>query len=64
MVGAGESPRRAKTYLWGKFTAPIKRPVPARLDYQTFRGRHDSIGAAERSMTPAGFARAFAEANP
>src|SRR5262249_2600163 len=58
-------PWTKRTCLWGKFTPPIKTPVPA----TEFWGWRKLGGKSERtkrlrSMTPPGFAKAFFEANP
>jgi hypothetical protein len=62
-------PYTKRTHLWGHFTPPVplvsaqaRRPVEAVLGSKMHRmsGR-DKAG---RSATPAGFARAFFEANP
>lgn len=47
------------TYLWGKFNIPVRQPVPALVGDMTDRVR----SPAKRAITPAGFARAFFEAN-
>lgn len=54
-------PYTKKTLLWGEFNPPIKTPVlPSRGSMM-----HTMIrDAAQRAVTPSGFARAFFKANP
>ena len=58
-----------RTLLWGEFTLPQKTPVePVRVCSQGSwiqkLGGKSARTKMLRSMTPAGFARAFFEANP
>lgn len=55
-------PYTKKTCLWGKFTVPTKTPVPPEQGSAIVQmsGRE----ARRRAVTPEGFARAFAAANP
>lgn len=63
-----------KTCLWGRFKKPLKRPVPVPAvrpgshaidEWHKRQGTWDrSNRQALRSITPAGFARAFFNANP
>ena len=53
-----------KTLLWGAFTHPTKRPVEATEGSKMHLLPPSADRAALRSVTPAGFARAFFEANP
>jgi hypothetical protein len=53
-----------QTNLWGTFTAPMRSPVPATAGSKMHRLGPSADRAALRSVTPAGFARAFFEANP
>lgn len=62
-------PYTKRTHLWGHFTPPVpivsaqaRRPVAATLGSKMHR--MSSSRKNERSETPAGFARAFHEANP
>jgi hypothetical protein len=57
-------PYTKKTLLWGRFERPAKRPVPAFQGSMMHRLPPGPDRAALRSVTPAGFARAFFEANP
>jgi hypothetical protein len=57
-------PYTKRTLLWGRFNAPGKRPVPATEGSKMHRLPPSPDRAAKRSETPAGFARAFFEANP
>jgi len=52
-------PYTKKTALWGTFHEPVKKPVYARFGQWTDVVRKPE----ERAITPAGFARAFFEAN-
>lgn len=52
-----------RTCLWGNFTAPERSPVPALAGSKMHRLGPSPDRAAKRSETPAGFARAFFEAN-
>lgn len=55
-------PYTKRTHLWGHFAAPAKCPVEPVLGSKMHRlSGSDKNG---RSITPAGFARAFFEANP
>lgn len=64
-------PWTKRTCLWGKFNEPIQIPVPAtqQCKHGTY-WLHCAVGGksketmAIRSVTPAGFAKAFCEANP
>jgi hypothetical protein len=62
-------PYTKKTCLWGSFTIPKKTPVePVRANaqgswVQSLGGKSERTKTL-RSVTPAGFARAFFEANP
>ncbi len=62
-------PYTKRTLLWGDFTAPAKRSVaPVRSSpqgswIQRLGGKSERTKTL-RSVTPAGFARAFFEANP
>ena len=52
-----------KTLLWGDFNPPLKRKaVPSAGSKMHRMGGKDK--QAMRSVTPAGFARAFFESNP
>lgn len=53
-----------RTCLWGKFTEPSRTPVPATAGSKLHRLPPSPERAAIRSITPAGFARAFYAANP
>lgn len=53
-----------RTLLWGRFTAPLKRPVEATEGSKMHLMPPSPERAALRSVTPEGFARAFFEANP
>lgn len=53
-----------RTALWGSFRPPVKRPVPAVEGSKMHRLPPSEHRAALRSVTPAGFARGFFEANP
>lgn len=53
-----------RTLLWGEFKEPLKRPVPATAGSKMHLLSPTPERAALRSVTPAGFARAFFEANP
>lgn len=61
-------PYTKKTYLWGKFNVPKENPVePVRSNkqgswLQSLGGKSERTKEL-RSMTPAGFAKAFYEAN-
>lgn len=59
-------PYTKRTALWGRFTPPARTPVEPTLGsfmHTKFGGKSDHTKRA-RSATPAGFARAFASANP
>ena len=59
-------PYSKRTNLWGNFTVPVRRPVfPSEGSkmWAKYGGKSERTKAA-RSVTPAGFARAFFEANP
>lgn len=51
------------TCLWGEFNTPHRTPVPATDGSRMLRVAPGPERAAIRSVTPAGFARAFFEAN-
>lgn len=53
-----------RTCLWGCFQKPTPDPVLALEGSRMHRISPSPQRAAERSMTPPGFARAFFEANP
>ena len=53
-----------RTLLWGEFREPLKRPAPALAGSKMHLLPPSDDRAALRSVTPAGFARAFFEANP
>lgn len=53
-----------KTCLWGRFNAPMKARVAATDGSRMHRLPPSADRAALRSETPAGFSRAFFEANP
>jgi hypothetical protein len=55
-------PWTKKTGLWGKFTAPARSPVEPVNG--SMMHRMSSAWKNQRSQTPAGFAKAFMEANP
>lgn len=57
-------PYTKKTALWGHFTPPKKRPVEPSRGGLIHRMAPSPDRAAKRSVTPAGFAQAFYEANP
>lgn len=60
-------PYTKKTQLWGNFNQPVKNPVkPAFVTYKNgkrFAPNYGWTSNIGRSTTPAGFARAFYEAN-
>jgi len=53
-----------RTALWGRFTPPYKRRVAVVGKNPIHHMAPGPDRAARRSVTPAGFARAFFEANP
>jgi hypothetical protein len=55
-------PYTKRTCLWGDFTMPAKRPVQPTQGSKI--SAMSSTWTAQRALTPAGFARAFLEANP
>jgi site-specific DNA-cytosine methylase len=63
-------PWTKRTWLWGTFTIPKKRPVASAGPWVNSRTGHPlgkkgfARTASERSQTPPGFAQAFFEANP
>lgn len=57
-------PYTKKTLVWGRFQAPMKRPVVASEGSKMHRLSPSVNRQALRSVTPAGFARAFFEVNP
>lgn len=56
-------PYTKRTLLWGDFAVPFVRPVVATDGSRLHRLSPSPQRAALRSVTPAGFARAFFEAN-
>jgi hypothetical protein len=57
-------PYTKRTALWGEFTPPTKHPVEPTEGGKIWRMAPSADRAEKRSITPAGFARAFFEANP
>lgn len=57
-------PFTKRTLLWGNFTIPTKTPVEPTLGSLTHKLPDSKGRAIKRSQTPAGFARAFFNANP
>ena len=57
-------PYTKKTYLWGNFKHPKKKPVEPVEGSKMWRLPPSPKRAALRSLTPPGFASAFFEANP
>lgn len=57
-------PYTKRTCLWGDFQIPMKAPVEAVEGSKMHRLPPSPDRAALRSVTPAGFARAFFESNP
>lgn len=57
-------PYTKRTCLWGEFNTPARSPVPALEGSKMHRLAPGPERAALRSVTPAGFAQAFFEANP
>lgn len=60
-------PYSKRTCVWGDFTFPLENPVEPVLGsfmHMGLAGNKGSSGPARRAITPAGFARAFFEANP
>lgn len=57
-------PYTKKTGLWGDFNPPVKRPVEATEGSKMHRLPPSDNRQELRSVTPAGFAKAFFEANP
>lgn len=57
-------PYTKRTCLWGVFNTPQRTPVPATEGSRMHFLPPSEERAALRSVTPAGFARAFFEANP
>jgi hypothetical protein len=53
-----------QTNVWGDFTIPARCPCPPTAGSKMHRLSPSPERAALRSVTPAGFARAFFEANP
>jgi hypothetical protein len=53
-----------RTCLWGRFAIPQKRTVPPVLGSMMHKLPPSDDRADLRSVTPQGFSRAFAEANP
>jgi hypothetical protein len=56
-------PYTKRTLLWGDFAVPMKRTVPASEGSKIHRIPPSEERKAIRSITPAGFAQAFFEAN-
>jgi len=57
-------PGHKPTCIWGDFTIPMKRPRPfGRTTPSTWRTSEENA-LPSHAITPAGFARAFFEANP
>ena len=57
-------PYTKRTLLWGRFNCPVMRPVEAVEGSKMWKLPPSNDRAELRSVTPAGFARAFFEANP
>lgn len=57
-------PYTKRTLLWGDFVEPLKRPVEATEGSKMHLLPPSPERAALRSVTPSGFAEAFAEVNP
>ncbi len=57
-------PYTKMTCLWGEFNPPVRQPVEAVLGSKMHLVSPGPNRQAIRSETPAGFARAFFEANP
>ena len=57
-------PYTKRTLLWGRFTTPAKYPIEAQDGSRMHRISPGPRRTAIRSVTPAGFAQAFFEANP
>lgn len=57
-------PYTKRTCLWGDFVMPPKSPVEPTEGSKMHRLPPSEDRAALRSVTPAGFAKAFFEANP
>ncbi len=57
-------PYTKMTCLWGEFNAPVRQPVEAVLGSKMHLVAPGPRRQEIRSETPAGFARAFFEANP
>lgn len=57
-------PYTKRTCLWGDFTMPAKKPVPAVKGSKMHLYPPSEERSRLRSVTPGGFARAFFEANP
>jgi hypothetical protein len=59
-------PYTKRTCLWGRFTPPMKRPTTPTEGSKMWKlyGGKSMRTKNARSATPAGFARAFFEANP
>lgn len=57
-------PYTKRTLLWGEFRKPVMAPVPAIEGSKMHLLPPSPDRAALRSVTPAGFAKAFFEANP
>lgn len=56
-------PYTKRTALWGKFNEPVKNPVEPIEGGKIWRMPPSPDRQAMRSITPAGFAKAFMEAN-
>lgn len=57
-------PYTKKTCLWGEFNFPIYRPVEATEGSKMHKLPPSPDRAAQRSVTPGGFAQSFFDANP
>jgi len=57
-------PYTKRTLLWGNFTLPARNPVEPVEGSRMHRLPPSDERAALRSVTPPGFAQAFADANP
>ena len=55
-------PAHKPTCIWGDFVSPLKHPQPRRKP-STWRTKVENASLVD-AITPAGFARAFFEANP
>ena len=57
-------PYQKRTCLWGKFNIPEKKPTEPTDGQKMWRMGPSDDRKEKRSITPAGFAKAFFEANP